>query len=72
MYSNQQKQVEQLLKGLVGNHQWRNLVDYLNGLQEQQYRVLEQSDKVQDIHRAQGFIDALKKIKNLEFQIQQR
>jgi hypothetical protein len=56
----------------VGNHQWRNLVDYLNGLQEQQYRVLEQSDKVQDIHRAQGFIDALKKIKNLEFQIQQR
>jgi len=64
--------VEQLLKGLVGNHQWRNLVDYLNGLQEQQYRVLEQSDKVQDIHRAQGFIDALKKIKNLEFQVQQR
>jgi hypothetical protein len=57
------------LRGLVAHPQWLNFVEYLNYLQEQQYRILEQSDKQPDMYRAQGFVDALKRIKSLEHQL---
>ena len=55
------------MKGLVNNpHLWPNVKEYLDELIEQQHKVLEQAENNIVLHRAQGFIQALQRIKSLE------
>jgi len=62
-----QQQVEKRLSGLYNNpNLWPNFVEYLDYHIEQQHKVLEQSDSSVGIQRAQGYIQALKKLKALE------
>lgn len=62
-----QQQVEKRLSGLYNNpNLWPNFVEYLDYHIEQQHKVLEQSDSSVGIQRAQGYIQALKKLKSLD------
>ena len=55
------------LKPLVSNHNlWLNVKEYIDELIEYQHKVLEQAEDNKAIHRAQGYIHALQKIKALE------
>lgn len=65
MNSSQQKQADKL-KGLARSPQWAILVEYLNELKEQQHRVLEQAVDVNRIYQAQGYINALNWLINIE------
>jgi hypothetical protein len=54
------------LKPLVSsNRQWDHFSSYLDILIEQQHKVLEQSDNMVSVHKAQGAIEALRKIRRL-------
>jgi hypothetical protein len=67
MPEHNQQQVEKRLSGLYNNpNLWPNFVEYLDYHIEQQHKVLEQSDSSVGIQRAQGYIQALKKLKALE------
>jgi hypothetical protein len=64
------KQILSNLKPLVGNsHQWEAFSNYLDLAIEQHRKVLEQSDDVILMHRQQGAIMALRKLKMLRDEI---
>ena len=47
------------------NRQWVHFSNYLDVLIEQQHKTLEQSDNMINVHKAQGAIEALRKIRRL-------
>ena len=54
------------LKPLVGNNrQWDHFSKYLDNMIDQHHKVLEQSENMITVHKAQGAIDVLRKIKRL-------
>jgi hypothetical protein len=54
------------LKPLVGNNrQWDHFSKYLDSIIDQQHKVLEQTEDMVAVHKAQGAIDMLRKIKRL-------
>ena len=58
------------LKGLVSNQsQWRKFEDYLDFLINQQHRTMEQSNEIVAVHRAQGAIYQLRRLKLLRDEI---
>lgn len=60
----------QKLKWLVDNKsRWDKFDDYLNFLIEQMQRTMEQAEDAITIHRNQGSISALRKLKRLRDQI---
>jgi hypothetical protein len=60
------KEILSKLKGLVSsNRQWDHFSNYLDVLIAQQHKVLEQSNNMVDVHKAQGAIEALRKIRRL-------
>jgi len=64
------KQILSNLKPLVGNsHHWEAFNSYLDNSIEQHHRVLEQSDDTILMHRQQGAIMALRKLKMLRDEI---
>ena len=70
--TNQPNQQELLskIKPLLNNHrQWTHFSNYIDFLVDQQHKILEQSTDITAIHRAQGSIEALGKIKSLREQL---
>lgn len=58
------------LKGMLTTpHQWDAFVEMLDYQIEQQRRKLEQSSEMIDVFKAQGAIDALRKLKYLKDEI---
>ena len=58
------------LKGLVNNHQqWHNFEEYLDTVIAQQHRVMEQTNEVVAMHRAQGAIYQLRRLKLLRDEV---
>jgi hypothetical protein len=56
----------------VGNNrQWVHFSNYLDVLIEQQHKTLEQSDNMINVHKAQGAIEALRKIRRLREDVTQ-
>jgi len=54
------------LKPLVGNNrQWDHFSKYLDSIIDQQHKVLEQTEDMVAVHKAQGATDMLRKIKRL-------
>jgi hypothetical protein len=54
----------------VGNHkQWEQFNNYLDFLIKEQHRITEQSSNVIEIHRAQGSIYTLRKLKKLKDEV---
>jgi len=50
----------------VGNNrQWDHFSKYLDSIIDQQHKVLEQTEDMVAVHKAQGAIDMLRKIKRL-------
>ena len=67
-----QKDKEHLnkLKPLVNNHQqWGDFSEYLDFVIAQQHRAIEQSDSTIAIHRAQGAIYQLRRLKLLRDEV---
>ena len=66
------KEIFSKLKGLVGsNRQWDHFSNYLDVLIAQQHKVLEQSENMIIVHKAQGAIEALRKIRRLREDVAQ-
>jgi hypothetical protein len=66
------KEIFSKLKGLVSsNRQWDHFSNYLDVLIAQQHKTLEQSDNMIDVHKAQGAIEALRKIRRLREDVAQ-
>jgi hypothetical protein len=64
------KEIYSKLKPLVSNsRQWDHFSNYLKVLIEQQHKILEQSDNLVSVHKAQGAIEALRKIKRLREEV---
>jgi hypothetical protein len=58
------------LKGLVSNHQqWGQFNNYLDILIDQQHRIMEQTDNATAMHRAQGAIFTLRRLKLLRDEV---
>jgi hypothetical protein len=54
----------------VGNHkQWEQFSNYLDFLINEQHRVVEQADSMIVVHRAQGCILALRRLKRLRDEV---
>ena len=53
------------------NRQWDHFSNYLDVLIEQQHRTLEQSENMITVHKAQGAIEALRKIRRLRDDVAQ-
>ena len=53
------------------NRQWVHFSNYLDVLIEQQHKTLEQSDNMINVHKAQGAIEALRKIRRLREDVTQ-
>jgi hypothetical protein len=54
----------------VSNHsQWDNFEKYLDTLIDQQHRVMEQSDNIVSVHRAQGAVYQLRRLKLLRDEV---
>jgi hypothetical protein len=54
------------LKPLVGNsRQWDHFNNYLDVLIAQQQKILEQSENMISVHKAQGAVETLRKIRRL-------
>ena len=47
------------------SRQWDHFSNYLDAMIDQQHRTLEQSENTVSMHRSQGAIEALRKLKNL-------
>jgi hypothetical protein len=63
---NNNKELLNKLKPLVGNNrQWDHFSKYLDSMVAQHHKVLEQSDNIVTVHKAQGAIDVLRRIKRL-------
>lgn len=66
----QDKELLRPLKALVNNHaQWEKFIEYVDVLITQQHRVMEQSDSIPAIHRAQGAIYQLRRLKLLRDEV---
>ena len=66
------KEILSKLKGLVSNsRQWDHFSNYLDVLIEQQHKVLEQSENMITVHKAQGAVEALRKIRRLREDVAQ-
>jgi predicted Rossmann-fold nucleotide-binding protein len=66
------KEILSKLKGLVSNNrQWDHFSNYLDVLIAQQHKTLEQSEDMVFVHKAQGAIEALRKIRRLREDIAQ-
>lgn len=64
------KQILSKLKPLVNNaRQWKALNEYLDAVIETQHKMLEQADDSVMIHRSQGGISALRKLKYLKDEV---
>jgi hypothetical protein len=64
------KQILSSLKPLVGNnHQWEAFNNYLDDVIEQHRKVMEQSTDTIALHRQQGAIAVLRKLKQLRDEI---
>jgi hypothetical protein len=64
------KQVLSNLKPLVNNNnQWQAFNSYIDLVIEQHHRVLEQSDDAVTMHRQQGAIASLRKLKMLRDEV---
>ena len=60
------KEIFNKLKGLVSNsRQWDHFSKYIDTLIEQQHKILEQSDSIVSVHKAQGAVEILRKIRRL-------
>jgi hypothetical protein len=58
------------LKPLVNNHQqWADFSDYIDFVIAQQHRAIEQSDNIITVHRAQGAIYQLRRLKLLRDEV---
>jgi hypothetical protein len=58
------------IKGLVNNQaQWRKFEEYLDYLIAQQHRTMEQTSEVVAVHRAQGAIYQLRRLKLLRDEV---
>ena len=58
------------LKGLVSNQaQWSKFEEYLDMIIGQQHRVMEQTNEVVAVHRAQGAIYQLRRLKLLRDEV---
>jgi hypothetical protein len=58
------------LKGLVNNHsQWDNFEKYLDTLINNQHRIMEQTEDAVALHRAQGAIYQLRRLKLLRDEV---
>ena len=58
------------LKPLVGNNrQWEAFSDYIDAVIELQHKALEQADNTIIVHRSQGAIAALRKLKTLRDEV---
>ena len=58
------------LKALVSNQaQWDKFENYLDSLIEQQHRIMEQSDNSTAMHRAQGAVYQLRRLKLLRDEV---
>jgi predicted Rossmann-fold nucleotide-binding protein len=66
------KEILSKLKGLVSsNRQWDHFSNYLDVLIAQQHKVLEQSENMIIVHKAQGAVEALRKIRRLREDVAQ-
>ena len=66
----QDKEHHSKLKGLVSNQaQWSKFEAYLDSLIDQQYRTMEQTSEVVAVHRAQGAIYQLRRLKLLRDEV---
>jgi hypothetical protein len=66
------KEILSKLKPLVGNsRQWDHFSNYLDVLIAQQHKVLEQSENMITVHKAQGAVEALRKIRRLRDDVAQ-
>jgi predicted Rossmann-fold nucleotide-binding protein len=66
------KEILSKLKGLVSNsRQWDHFSNYLDVLIAQQHKVLEQSENMITVHKAQGAVEALRKIRRLREDVAQ-
>jgi predicted Rossmann-fold nucleotide-binding protein len=66
------KEIFSKLKGLVSsNRQWDHFSNYLDVLIAQQHKTLEQSENMITVHKAQGAIEALRKIRRLREDVAQ-
>jgi len=60
------KEIFSKLKPLVSNsRQWDHFSNYLDALIAQHHKILEQSENKITLHKAQGAIEALRKIRRL-------
>jgi len=60
------KEIYNKLKGLVNNpKQWTHFNNYLEELIKQQHRLMEQTEEIAPLHRAQGAIHMLRNIQRL-------
>jgi hypothetical protein len=60
------KEILSKLKPLVSNNrQWDHFSNYLDVLTTQQHKILEQSESMITVHKAQGAIETLRKIRRL-------
>jgi hypothetical protein len=60
------KEILSKLKPLVGNsRQWDHFSNYLDVLIAQQHKILEQSENIITVHKAQGAVETLRKIRRL-------
>ena len=70
MYNHNKDQLLSRLKPWVGNNrQWEAFNNYLDMLIEQQHKALEQSDNSILMHRSQGAVAALRKLKQLRDEV---
>jgi predicted Rossmann-fold nucleotide-binding protein len=66
------KEILSKLKGLVSSsRQWDHFSNYLDVLIAQQHKVLEQSENMITVHKAQGAVEALRKIRRLREDVAQ-
>jgi hypothetical protein len=60
------KEIFSKLKGLVSNPlQWASFNNYIEELIKQQHKLMEQSDDMVVVHRAQGAINTLRNMQRL-------
>jgi hypothetical protein len=63
-------QILSRLKPWVGNNrQWQAFSDYVDMLIDQQHKALEQSDNTILMHRSQGAIATLRKLKTIRDEV---
>ena len=67
---NNKEQILSKLKPMVGNNrQWQAFNDYLDYMINQQQKALEQADHSVVVHRSQGAIATLRKLKYLRDEV---